>query len=348
MHDPDLLAAITLEELHLAQASDPFCKVIFSRLIGREDLPFAVDDRGFLSRYVEAFPQIVIPQTLKSRVLYIRHHAKLGAHPGGKKMYGTMRRFLCWLSMAVDAYAVSRNCVSCAKNMIYVRQDRNFLKLFPAKAPPEFVAIDILGELIRTPRGNYYKLLISDQFSKLVRTVPLKKVAASEVAKAFVHHWVFPYDASIWLLSDNGKQFIEKHFRETCRMLGVKNLYTTTYDPQINGQVERFNRTILASLRHYVADHPKDWDLFSDALTYAYKTQAHESTSVAPSELVLSRPPAPLALEATPSIDAVSDKAQYHKKWTTYAKALTSTARKAMEKRQLRHKRRFDDLVMPY
>ena len=112
--------------------------------------------------------------------------------------------------------------------------------------------------------------------------------------------------------------------------------------------MERFNRTILASLRDYVAEHPKDWDLFSDALTYAYKTQAHESTSVAPFELVLSRTPGPLAFEATPSIDPVSDEAQYHKKWATYEKALTSTARKEMEKRQLRYKRGFDDRVMPY
>ena len=229
-----------------------------------------------------------------------------------------------------------------------LRQLRNFLKLFPARAPPEFVAIDILGELIKTPRGSCYMLVISDRFSKLVRTVPLKKVTASEVAKAFIHHWVFPDGAPVWLLSDNGKQVIAKLIRETCRMLGVKNLYTTTYHPQTNGQVERLNRTILASLRHYVAEHAKDWDLFSDALTYAYNTQAHESTSVAPFELVLSRPPAPLAFEATPSIDPVSDEAQYQKKWTTYAKALTSTARNEIVNRQLRHKRGFDDRVMPY
>ena len=130
-------------------------------------------------------------------------------------------------------------------------------------------------------------------------------------------------------------------------MLGVKNLYTKTYHPQNNGQVERFSRTILTSLRHYVAEHPKDWDLFSDALTYAYNTQAHESTS-APFGLFLSCLPAPLAFQATPSKDPVSDEAQYNKKWTTYAKALTSTARKEMEKRQIRYKRGFDDRVMPY
>ena len=244
-------------------------------------------------------------------------------------------------------YRGSSNCVSCAENRISLRKRRNFLKLFPARAPLEFVALDILGELIKTPRGNCYMLVISDRFSKLIRTVPLKAVTASDVAKAFVHHWAFPYGAPIWLLSDNGKQFIAKLFRETCQMLGVKKLYTTTYHPQSNGQVERFNRTILASLRHYVAEHPKDWDLFSDAPTYAYKTQAHESTSVAPFELVLSCPLTPLAFEATSSIDPVSDEAQYHKKWTTYAKALTSTARKEMEKRQIRYKQGFQDRVTP-
>ena len=130
----------------------------------------------------------MIPQTLRPRVLYISHHAKLAAHPDGRKMYATLQRFLYWPSMAVDVYAVPRNCASCAKNRISLRKHRNFLKLFPARASLEFVAIDILGELIKTPRGSCYMLVISEWFSKLVRTVPLKKVTASEVAKAFVHH----------------------------------------------------------------------------------------------------------------------------------------------------------------
>ena len=33
----------------------------------------------------------------------------------------------------------------------------------------------------------------TDIFSKLVRTVPLKRITAPEVAKAFVTYWVFVY-----------------------------------------------------------------------------------------------------------------------------------------------------------
>ena len=38
-------------------------------------------------------------------------------------------------------------------------------------------------------------------------------------------------------------------------------LFTTTYHPQTNGQVESFNRTLAAMLRCYVEDNPGLWCL---------------------------------------------------------------------------------------
>lgn len=61
------------------------------------------------------------------------------------------------------------------------------------------------------------------------------------------------------------------------------------YIPKCNGKVERFNRMILSTIRHYICDLPHQWDSFKNALTYAYKTQAHRRTKRAPFELVLSK-----------------------------------------------------------
>ena len=62
------------------------------------------------------------------------------------------------------------------------------------------------------------------------------------------------------------------------------------YHPQTNEQL-RYNHTILAAIRKYVADHPRDWDLHTNALTYAYNCIPDKTTSMAPFDLVLSKAP---------------------------------------------------------
>ena len=107
----------------------------------------------------------------------------------------------------------------------------------------------------------------------------------------------------------------------------------------------RPNVLIVLSCRHYATTlrkHPKDWDLFTDALTYAYNTQTHSSTQVAPFELILSRKPSALALEAQPTIREVGSQAQFKEKWREWLAALVSTAQRANGKAQSRYKANFD------
>jgi len=42
--------------------------------------------------------------------------------------------------------------------------------------------------------------------------------------------------------------------------MGIRNLYTSTYHPQTNGQVERFNKTLVDMVMHYIEDHQDNWD----------------------------------------------------------------------------------------
>ena len=96
------------------------------------------------------------------------------------------------------------HCAACAREGVKLKKNTKKMKLLPPNAPLEFVAIDILGELITTRRGNRYILVISDRYSKLVRTLPLQKITAAHIAQAFVHHWVFVYGPPLRLLPDNG------------------------------------------------------------------------------------------------------------------------------------------------
>ena len=46
---------------------------------------------GTLCRTAAEFVQVVIPQSLRDRVLGLSHYAKLARHPGGRKLYKTLR-----------------------------------------------------------------------------------------------------------------------------------------------------------------------------------------------------------------------------------------------------------------
>ena len=244
--------------------------------------------------------------------------------------------------MALDCSAVAKSCAACARERVKLRKNTKRMKLFTSKAPLEFVAIDILGEQITTKRGNSYILVISDRYSKLVRTVSLKKITAAHIAKAFVRHWVLVYGPRVTLLSENGTQFTARFFQNICRILRIRNVFTTTYHPQANGQLERFNRTLTSALRKYVGEHPKDWDLFSDAITFACNTQVHRTTNIAPFELVLARARRSLALQAQPSSEIFGLSRSYYLKWQSWLESFMRSADKSLRKEQAGYKRNFD------
>lgn len=92
----------------------------------------------------------VIPQPLKERVLGMSHYAKLSGHSGGRKLYKSPRRQFHWPTMALDCYSMARKSGCFAKERVKFRKDAKEMKLFTPTAPLDYIAIDILGELIAT------------------------------------------------------------------------------------------------------------------------------------------------------------------------------------------------------
>jgi len=85
-----------------------------------------------------------------------------------------------------------------------------------------------------------------DRFSKLRRVVELPRKDAETVASAFCDSWVASYGPPDTLPTDNGPQLTSTLFQGVCRLMGITNLYSTTYHHQTQGQFERYNRTIVA------------------------------------------------------------------------------------------------------
>ena len=171
------------------------------------------------------------------------------------------------------------------------------------------------------------------------------------MANAFLDNWVYEYGAPRYVLTDNGPQFAVKFFDAVCTLLGVGHNLTTAYHPQTNGETERFNRTLVQRLRHYVEEHQRDRDEYIQPLTFAYNTQVHRSTKTTPFDLVLTRPPSVWALPTTVPQDAVSN-TEDPRTPVQYKRATLRKLRDALERTrvkltaaQRRYKTDFDKKV---
>ena len=263
-------------------------------------------------------------------------------------MYMSLRRTYYWPGMALDCFNVVRNCVPCCKRRVTLKRHTSFLKLFPAKRPGEHVAIDILGPLPKTRNGFIYLLVITDRFSKLTKVIPLRSISSYVVAKAFCDEWVFNYGQPAFLLSDRGTQFTARFFNTVCDILGIRQAFTSAYHPQTNGQTERFNRTILASLRCFCSEHGRDWDQFARAVAYGYNNTVHRATSCTPFTLMITYPPPHLSLTRADAVDHTDLTVRMVKqRFLKRLKNLMATAKSQLEKAQAKYKENFDDRVKP-
>ena len=91
-------------------------------------------------------------------------------------------------------------------------------------------------------------MVIGDYFSRWMEAFPIPNQEASTVADNLVDEVFLRYSAPEQLHSDQGRQFESHLMTEICKLLQIKKTRTTPYHTQINGLVERFNRTLLAML----------------------------------------------------------------------------------------------------
>lgn len=108
----NLPAPLMLEEIAEEQKRDAFCQTVLSRQSRKLDSAFFEDDDGLLKRKPPSDPtltQVVVPETLRARLLTLCHTPVIAGHPGQNRMYYAMRRSYYWPNMAVDIAMTVRN-----------------------------------------------------------------------------------------------------------------------------------------------------------------------------------------------------------------------------------------------
>lgn len=123
---------------------------------------------------------------------------------------------------------------------------------------------------------------MTDRYSKLTKGVPPYRTIASHIAPLLMYEWIIPHGIPMHVLTDNGTKFVRNFLESVCIFFGTKPLTTTAYYSLTNGQPEQLIKMILVRLRHCVAEHQRDGDIYVQPLTYTYNTKLHRTTNLPP------------------------------------------------------------------
>ncbi|KAL2082862.1 hypothetical protein ACEWY4_020635 [Coilia grayii] len=244
---------------------------------------------GILYRHGEDGEQLVLPSALRNTVMEVGHATAWAGHLGQNKTWDRIVERFYWPKMYSDVVKFCKTCAACQLTAPGRKGDRVPLVPMPViDVPFSRVAMDIVGPLERSRKGNRYILVIADYATRYPEAFPLRNIKARQVANAFLQ-LVTRVGVPREVLTDQGTNFTSSLLKDVYKYLGIKGIKTTPYHPQTDGLVERFNKTLKSMLRKFVSDSGSDWDDWLPYLLFAYREVPQASTGFSPFELLYGR-----------------------------------------------------------
>jgi hypothetical protein len=287
---------------------------------------------------------LVLPVSFRKGALRQLHDAKICGHLGVHKTLQRVKERYYWVGMTLDVKEWVKNCNACQRKSPVKKSSRAPMKQYTVGAPMERVAVDILGPLPETDRGNKYVLCVGDYFTKWVTAIAIPNQEAETVAAALVENVFCKFGLPRQLHSDQGRNFESKLFQEVCKLLNIDKTRTTGYRPQGDGMIERFMRTVSSMLRHYVKQTQDDWDEQLQYVLMAYNSAEHVSSGYSPFEMTFGRS-ARLPVEmlyGSPPSHVYESESEYVESLQNHLEVVHEFARNNLRISSEKHKKLYD------
>ena len=237
----------------------------------------------------ETVQQVLLPLKYQEKMYRNAHEAPTAGHMGRRRTQAKLQKKYFWYRMGEDIKLWIQTCEKCQMRKRGCKAARAPLVSVVSGNPNERVAMDVIDHLKPSTRGNVCILTITDYFTKFVIAEPLPDQKAHTLADAFMRSWVRYFGAPQQLHTDQGKSIDGNLIRQLCSMLNIEKTRTTPYHPQGDGQVERYNQTLMNTLHALASVDADNWDNHIDNAVSAYNSTRHSVTGYEPNKLMLSR-----------------------------------------------------------
>ena len=216
-------------------------------------------------------------------------HEEVG-HGGRETTYGYLKsKGAKWKNMWAEMKEFIKQCKICCK---YRDRRKSEPKMRMELKEPFFrIGIDLVGPLPKTENGNRFLIVATDHLTRWAEVRAVKKKTAFEVGLFIYEEIILRHGAPCVILSDQGKEFNSSCIQKICQMVRSVKSFTSAYNPQCNGAVERLNRTLIAKLAKICDGRWEQWDEYVGAATYCYRVAPIGRLSKSPFELLYGRTP---------------------------------------------------------
>ena len=186
-------------------------------------------------------------------------------HQGPNHTLSLLQKHFWWSGMVKHMRQVIRACTHCLQyeGGIPKTPPKAPLCLIVATAPldllhVDFTSIETTFELNQSPRVTNI-LVFQDHFTKHMLVYVTPDQSVKTITKFLYGGYISIFGALARLLCDRGTSFTSSIIDELCKILGMKQLQTTPFHPQMNGLVERSHEMIMHMIRKLGDNRKANW-----------------------------------------------------------------------------------------
>ncbi|XP_062707754.1 uncharacterized protein LOC109406092 isoform X1 [Aedes albopictus] len=214
-----------------------------------------------------------------------KFHNDMG-HFGVDKVCGLIKRTYWFPRMREQVQDHAKCCISCiAFNPRNKRYDGELFSVEKPKVPFEVLHIDHLGPLEKGKGKNEYILAVVDACTKFIKLYPTKTTKTTEVMKS-LRSYFHTYSTPKVLISDQGTAFTSHAFNKFIADHDIRHVKVATACPKTNGQIERYNRTMMPLISKLVEETGDRWDSIITDAEYMLNNTVNRATGKTPAVLL--------------------------------------------------------------
>ena len=243
---------------------------------------------GILYRKTNERKQLVLPE--KYHHLVLKHlHEELG-HVGANRVIELARERFYWPHMARDIEHYVTKVCECVKRRKPVVNERAPAQSIKTNAPFELLSIDFV-HLEKSAGGYEYILAIIDHFTRFAQGYATKNKSAKTAAEKLFNDFIQRFGYPQRIHHDQGTEFENDLFHHLEQLTNIKRSRTTPYHPMGNAQCERFNQTLLSTLRYLSDTQKSKWKDHVNKMLFAFNCTKNIATGFSPYELLFGKKP---------------------------------------------------------